>query len=390
MTDTLDSTGLHIDDLLTRLDALSAKLRVAISSTLDLSAEQPWGQLTQIVNEHHQQLAELLQEVYAGIDPDQASGATLDGVCSITGTHRRAATYGTVSLYLDFSAAGTVPAGSIVAVAGDPDNQWAIDEDVVASHSGSFAGAATSLVLGDMPAVAHTITVIVTPVASWIAVVNNDDASAGLEVETDTELRLRRELELVTGGSTSVDAIQAAVSPIVGVLEVACVENSSWRAVAPMPPKSIEVIFWSTCTGGALTDLEALIATEVFEEKAGGIQAYGTTEITHTDNQGNDHQIGMTLATERILEMRYTLTTDDDYPGDVTFSAEVAAAASALTSIGETVRYNKMIDIGFNVAGVVDITALDIRFSGDSWGVVNLPVGQREKATCVAADVAVL
>lgn len=390
MADALTSTGLSIDDTLTRLDALHAELRVAISSVLDLSADQPWGIISAIVNEHIQQLAELLQEIYSGLDPDQATGQTLDAICSITGTYRRAATYGTTALTLTFTGAGTAPAGALVAVAGDPDNQWELDTAVTALGAGTESGSATATTAGALEAPAGTITTIVTPAANWSAVTNATDASAGLERETDTELRLRRETELATGGSTSVDAVQAAVSPIEGVLEAKCLENDAWYAVAPMPPKSIEVVFWSTYTGAALTALEVTLAQEIFEEKAGGIQAYGSTVVVHTDTQGNDHNIGMTLAAEQTLELRYTLVTDSDYPGDADFSAAVAAAVSALLGIGDDVYYAKMIDIGFNVTGVVNITALTMQLAADGWSTADRTVTDRQIATLTAGNVTVL
>ncbi len=379
MTDTLDSTGLSLDTLAERTAATEGRLRAAISSVLDLGPDQPMGQLLRINAELEQEFAELVQEVYSGLDPDQATGQTLDAICSITGTYRRPATRGTVSLTLTFTAAATVSAGSLVSVTGDPDNVWEIDEDVVAAGAGVETGSATCTTAGNVPATAGTITTIVTPVANWAAVTNVAAVSAGLDLETDTELRLRREVEVTTGGSTSVDAVHAAVSPITGVLEAIVYENATWRAVAPMPPHSIEVVFWSTYTGAALTTLEALIAEEVFEEKAGGVQAYGTTEVTHTDSQGNDHQIGMTLAAEQVLQVEYTLTTDGDYPGNATFRTTVAEAFGL--GISDDVYAAKMIDIGFNVPGVVNISSLRLRWSGGAWGTADLPVNGRQIAT---------
>jgi len=44
-----------------------------------------------------EQLAELVQEVHASHDPDQATGRSLDAVSSITGTYRDDATFSTVA-----------------------------------------------------------------------------------------------------------------------------------------------------------------------------------------------------------------------------------------------------------------------------------------------------
>lgn len=385
MTDELTSTGLTIDDALTRRARTAGLLRAAISSKLDLSEDQPWGQLLGINNENEQSFAELLQEIYSGIDPDQATGQTLDAVCSITGTYRRAATAGTVTLTLTFSAAATVPAGSQVS---DGTQTWTIDADVVATGAGTEDGTATCDDTGSIEAPIGTLTTIVTPVANWTSVTNAAAAAAGLDRETDTELRLRREVELATGGSTSVDAIQAAVSPIEGVLEAVVYENESWRAVAPMPPHSVEVVFWTEKTGADLTALEVLLAAEIFEEKAGGIQAYGTTETTHTDTQGNDHQIGTTLATENVLELEYTLVVDGDFQSSAVFTAQVASELGAILSIGGDVYVSKLIDLGFNVTGVVNISQVRLRVKPSVvWLTTDITIGSRQIATIAAGDI---
>lgn len=388
MADELTTTGLHIDDLLTRLDAVRARIRVAVSTILDLSDDQPIGQIVSILNEHQQQLAELIQEIHAGIDPDQATGQTLDAISAITGTYRRAATYGRVDLTLTFTGAATVPAGSLVSVAGDSANQWAIDEDVVASGAGSQSASATSTTPGVVPALAGTITTIVTPVANWSAVTNASAASSGEGRETDTELRLRREIEVQGGGSTSVDSIQAAVSQIEGVLECFCLENDLDVAADSRPPHSVEVVYWTTYTGTALTALNALIAAAIFEEKAGGVRAYGSTIVEHDDSQGNAHQIGMTLAQELELELRYTLVTSSSYPGDAAFSAAVAAAFDL--GVGDDVYHSRMVSVALSVPGVEDVTDLDMNLNGAGWVSVSIAVTQRQIATLVAADVTVV
>jgi len=389
MADELLSTGLSIDDFATRLNIVTGDLRTAISAILDVSEDQPTGQFVRIIVDAEQQIAELLQELHSAIDPDQATGQSFDAVCSMTGTYRRDATAGTALVNLTFTGAAVVPAGSLVSVSGDPDNQWSIDATQTwPGGPGVIAGVAvTSTQTGAIPALAGTITVIDTPIANWSAVTNPAAATEGLDRETDTELRLRREVELTTGGSTSVDAIAAAVSnEVANVSAVVVYENDSWRAVAPMPPHSIEVVYWPG------TVVVADLVETIFEEKAGGIQAYGTVYTSHTDSQGNSHQIGSTLATEFVLQVRYSLTTDSDYPGDADFSAAVAAAANADSTqlgIGDDVIIAKYYDYGFDVAGVLDITALDV-WNGAAWVAVNLAIGPREIATLIAGNVTVV
>ena len=403
MTDTLTSTGLTIRTLSERIALIKASLRSAIAANLDLSSDQPDGQFVEILAEAIQQLAELSQEVHGAFDPDQATGLSLTALSLITGTLRRVATYGTVTLDLDLDATTTVPAGTIFAVSGEPDNQWILDSAVTSVGAGTYQGTATASQSGAIPALATTISVIVTPVAGLNSVDNPTDATAGLELETDTALRLRREVEVEQGGSASVDSIQAALSEITEVLEVIVLENERSRAADGMPPHSIEPVIWTGGTDPAASVL-AEIASTIFSEKASGVQSYGTNtndgdysdpltrELTqtHTDTQGNEHEIGWTLAEGMRVELEYTLVTDSNYPGDAAFQAAVAAWDDSNLSIGEDVLHARFIANAFDVDGVVNVTLLRLRFFGGAWGTSDLTITNRQKATISSGDITVI
>lgn len=395
MTDELTSTGLNLDDFETVRALVVAELRSTISSILDVSADQPIGQLVNIVLEKRQELSELLQEIHSAADPDQASGQSLDGVCSYTGTYRDAATKGTVTLTLNLDATTTVPAGSIAAVTGDADNQWILDSAVTSTTAGDYPGAATASETGAIQALAGTITTIVTAVSGWNTVTNAADATPGEARETDTDLRVRREVELQQGGATTIGAIVAEVSAIDEVLAVVGYQNTAWYVQDTMPPKSVEIVYWAgTGTPVAAATVTA-IATAIQNTKAATTEAYGTdidgigtTYETVTDDYGS-YDIGFTVASDQTVELEYTLTTDSDYPGDTAFKAAIAAWADANLSIGDDVLYTKMIDVGYNTVGITNLS-LRLRLSGGGWGTSDLTIGSREIAQISTGDITVL
>jgi len=396
MTDELTSTGLNIDDYETVRALVVAELRASISSILDVSADQPIGQIVDINLEKRQELAELLQELHSAIDPDQASGQSLDGVCSYTGTYRDPATKGTVTLTLNLDATTTVPAGSIAAVTGDADNQWVLDADVTSTTAGDYQGTATASETGAIQALAGTITTIVTAVSGWNTVTNALDAANGDERETDTDLRVRREVELQQGGSATLGAIIAEVSAIDEVLAVVGYENTAWFVQDTMPPKSVEIVYWTGSTPVVAATVTA-IAEAIQSTKAAGIDAHGTdidgdtpveTYKTVTDDYGS-YDIGFTVAAPITIKLKYTLTTNADYPGPAAFKAEVAAWAAENLSIGDDVLYTKMIDVGYNVAGV-DNLSLELGFDPPGWGTSDLTIGSREIAQISTGDIPIL
>jgi uncharacterized phage protein gp47/JayE len=394
MTDQLTATGLELDDFETVRALIVTQLRSTISAILDVSPDQPVGQLTDIFTEHRQQHSELLQEIYSAMDPEQATGQSLDAICSMTGTYRNPATAGTVALTLNLNAATTVPAGSIAAVTGDPDNQWILDAAVTSVGAGNYPGAATASNTGVIPAVAGTITTIVTPVVGWNSVTNAADATEGEERESDTDLRLRREQELQQGGSTSLGAVVAAVSAIEEVIQVVGYENVRSYVQDGMPPKSIEIVYWAGATTPTPAATVAEIAETIQSEKAGGIEAYGTdtdgdtppTQYeTVTDDYGT-YLISFTRAEDLRVVLTYVLTTNSDYPGNATFRAYVSSWCDDNLGIGDDVYYTKMIDVGYNVAGIDNLT-LTLNFFGDPPGTADLTVGGRQIATVDSGDV---
>ena len=384
MTDQLTSTGLHIDTLEDRLDRVVGLLRAAISPTLDLSTDQPSGQFVKILTEHVQEVVELLQELHSSIDPEQATGAALDALCSITGTYRKAATKGTVTLTLTATGACTVSAGSVVAVTGDPDNRWVTDADVVFAAAGSQSVSATAATAGRISAPAGTITTIVTPVTGWSAVTNPSDASEGRNQETDTELRLRREQEITQSGAASLDSIRAAVLALDDVEECVVYENATWHVDgAGRPPHSIEVLFWSALTGASLTALEASIAAEIFAEKAAGIQAVGTTLATVQDDAGNSHTVGMTLATAIKPTVEVWLFPGSNYAGDAAVQEALVDWGDENLQIAEDIYHSALIAVVMGVQGVENVTSLKIGGAAATYSIGETEIGVLETANIV-------
>jgi uncharacterized phage protein gp47/JayE len=397
MADELTATGLNIDDLQTRIDTVVATLRSTISAEFNASTDQPTGQLVQIQTEQIQEIAELLQDLYSAIDPDQATGQSLDALSSITGTYRRAATQGTVTLTLNMNAGITVGAGSLAADTSSPAIQWATDVAVTSVGAGNYTVAATCQTAGNIPEAPGAISVIVTPVAGWNTVTNVGAAVAGLDLETDVELRLRRELEVTQSGSTSADSIRAAVIAITGVLEAFVLENDSWAAVAPIPGHAFETVYWPG-TSSPTAALITSIAEAIFDEKPIGIQAFGTDigdvpgspSETVTDEQGNTHEIGFTIADEQVIDVEVTVVEGDNYAGDAAVIAAIVAYGAADLTIGDDVYRSQISGSIIDLSGVDDVSLVRLAIQPAALANVDIAITQRQIATIDTANVTVI
>lgn len=385
MTDQLTSLGLTIDSLETRLATVKAALRTSISPTLDLSPDQPDGQLLYIFLERLQAAMELLEEIYTILDPDSATGHALTYLSTLTGTQRRAASYGVVELRLTLDAAITVPAGSVANVLDQSTNRWATDEEVTSTGAGQYYVNATALTAGAIQALAGTITVISTPVAGWTAVTNLADATEGEEEETDTALRLRRELELTASGSTSVNAIRADLLALTGCDQCLVMENTTDSTDGDgRPAHSVEALVYGS--DPPLTD--ALVAETLWDSKAAGIETYGDDGANVEDSMGNLHWVAFNRATVVEIDVEVTLTTTASYAGDDAVKAAIVAVSDDYL-IGGDVIVSKIAAAAF-VVGVEDVTLTRVRYHAGSWGTSNLSILLREIAHIDVANITVI
>jgi uncharacterized phage protein gp47/JayE len=211
---------------------------------------------------------------------------------------------------------------------------------------------------------------------------NSLDALLGADEETDADLRIRREQSLAASGAATIDAIRAAVLAVESVSEAFVFENvTEVTDPAGVDPHAFEVVI----RGPTADDQE--VAEAIFDVKAAGIKADGTISKTVTDDQGFDHTISFSRATEIEIyeEITITVNTDPDegpiYPadGDDQVKAALVASGNAL-GIGRDVIYEKEKCQAFSVSGVLDITDFQLDTSGPPSGTSNIPIAVREIA----------
>lgn len=344
------STGFAPKTLQNVLDELAAAQRAssALGDDWDTSAESPSGQLNLAIATEIASVWEALEFVYNSRNPRGASFAGLDSVCGLTGTTRRAATKGTVTLTVTLNAGVTLPAGSIAYVADQPSNRWVTTASVTNS-SGSPAPktvAAEAEIAGVYVANLGTITGIATPYTGWTAVTNAADAATGTAAEQDAALRARRESSLTAGGSSHVAAVRAALINVGGVVMVSVTENATGHTVNGVPPHSL----WCIVQGGT----DAAVALALFNAKAGGMRTFGDTSVTVTATGGFTYSVSFERPTTVAMYCALTVVYDDaTYVGDAALKAAVTAVTSG-TLAGSTLRLSSIIAAVRALGGVID------------------------------------
>lgn len=380
MTYGITGTGLTRPNLDQQKADTKARLLTNVDPGLDVSDEAPIGQIVSIEADSQIELWEALEAVYSCIDPNKAEGVQLDNVCALSGVVRLKQRKSQVSVNLNLNAAVTVPAGSVLSVSGSPSIKFQLLADVTSVGAGVYPGTFECLDYGPVHANATTLTVIVTPVTGWNSATNPKDATLGRFVETDAELRLRREQELQQRGSSSADAIRAALYDVPGVIQALVYENSTMATDSKgLPPKSFEAVVWD---GSVPQALDANLEQAVFDNKPAGIESYGSTlSKTFVDDSGNNILIEVTRATQLTIYIDATITTDanfDPINGPAAVKQALVDVGNALLIDGDVVLL-KVRASAFNVPGVTDVPVFQAGTTIVT-GVLNIPVGAHEIA----------
>lgn len=210
----------------------------------------------------------------------------------------------------------------------------AVTATVVTNTEGVIQGSTNmqAINFGPVAAPQFGLTEIETPVFGLDGTVNPSSGVTGRNLETDAELRARREIEIQTAGEATPGAILAAVLNVADV-EAAIVffNNTAVVDVEGRPPNSVEVVV----QGGD----DGEIAQVLFETIAAGIGTFGSVSETAIDSQGFSHPIDFSRPTEVELLLEVDLTVDAvAFPSD----GDDLAAANFKTyvdslSIGEDV-----------------------------------------------------
>lgn len=155
----------------------------------------------------------------------------------------------------------------------------------------------------------RTITEIVNPNANVDSVVNLENVDGGREKETDAEARARANITVEGIGNGTAAAIRRAILNVASVRAAQVIENyDDVTDQFGTPSRGIQAFV----LGGQDED----IANAILASKAGGINPYGTTTVTVSDDSGNPQIMRFTRASAVNLRARVTISTNTTFESD--------------------------------------------------------------------------
>ena len=303
----VSSTGFKRKRLNLLLEELNSEVKAIFGDNFNVSPESPDGQVNGVISESNANLWELAEEAYNAFNPKAASDVSLSNLVQLNGITRFVATAGRVELTISGDSGTTIIAGSFI---GDAEETiiFSTDETVLIPSGGSVVVQATATVTGPRPALADTITEIITPVTGWDSVTNNDPAVLGTDLETDSNLRARRERSVARDAQAVIDAIFAEVKSVIGVTQLLVLENDTNTDpdVNGLAAHSINAIV----LGGQDQD----IAKAIFLKKTLGATPFGNTAVVITDDQSIEHTVSFSRPDVIDIYVIINLTTFANFP----------------------------------------------------------------------------
>lgn len=369
----LTDTGFDIPTIQEIQDEISSLVKARISTAIDTTQYSLMGQLIGIFAEREYLLWVGARDVYNSFTASGATGQSLTNLAELTGVVRLSATKSRVTATVSLTAGTTLPAGSEARVPGSA-TSFVTLADVT---NGTASPANIDVVMeavetGPVRANAGTLTEIVVPVSGWTAVTNALDADIGRSDETDTELRVRREEEIRISGASNIDAIQAHVSAVEGVI--------SAKGTEDLVSNTFNIVVWDGSPPAADDDA---IAQAIWDSKPAGIASTGSETGTALDANSTAQVMNFDRAIQMEVWLTIDVVTDPSiFPVDGADQIKEASATHGndTHTVGDDVFMTTLFGPVYGIAGVVNVTSILLDFTPSPAVPFDLPIAINEIA----------
>lgn len=272
----VDETGLHMPSYDDVNEELNNRTKQIYGQDLYLNVDSLDYQHNSVFSMFISDTHLFTENVSYMFSPKYAVGTMLDNLVKLNGLTRKKASYSTVTLQLKGNI-GAVIHGGIV---GDSNGvRWILDDDVVTFTAENIVVSATCEKLGAVEAPANSITNIITPTRGWLSCNNSERATVGNAIETDLELRIRRDKSTEIASVNMVGSLYANLLALDNVKTCQVYENDTNETdINGIPAHSVSCVV----DGGNMSEIGEVIA----KKKGPGCGTYGNTDVSVQQNTG--------------------------------------------------------------------------------------------------------
>lgn len=354
----LDSNGYSAPDIVELQTDMSQTAKTLFGALFDTSSDAAAGHFIGVTAIEIADVFKDLLELYSNLNPNTSEGRMLDNLALIGGLIRKGKAFSTGVVTFSGTPGTNIPADFVVYVNGDSTRRFLTRNASTISLEGTVDVRVIAETAGATQAPAGTLTEINSPLTGLDTVTNAKDITIGTDsVESDLQLRNRRNNTLSIGGNGTAQAIRAALEQLDGVTAVRVITNDTFSfqdrgdGIYQRPPKSIECVVEG---GDELEILETIALT-----KSATSEAFGMIMAQYTDFTGNIHQIRYTRPedVDITVEVSYKVYSEEVFPqdGEALLIEEILEFASTEYLLGKDVLRDRLYQPVFQVPGVANI-----------------------------------
>lgn len=382
MTTQLTDTGFQRDGLDTTLAKLQDAARAIFGTDINVDADSPDGQMLGIFAGAKSDLDQLLEAVYNGFNPNNATGLALSRLVLLNGIKRIAGRYSVDQVTFTGIPNTVISAGYLV---GNPDTQFQFETqaDATIDSTGSVTVSVKCTVMGAVSISAGCITRLVNAQYGVSTVTNLGTGIIGRSQESDAELRARRIRSVAVASQGLVDSVSSGLLNDSNIVLAEVFENKSDSTDANgLPPHSICAVV----QGG--TDNE--VAQIIWKTCSAGCTWYGNTTGVATDIKGNLHIVTFSRPVSVPVHIDMVISKRSGYPNTAVADIKSAIVEWGTKSqdIGEEVTYSRLYEPINSIAGF-SVQSMVIGASTSSMAEGNIKIAYDHLAVFDAANISI-
>lgn len=284
----LTSYGIIVPDTDDIKSGIQEGFKNALGSDLSLEEATPQGRLIDAMTLSHIDTLRVCSLVANMINPNLSFGSFLDNICALTGCERKLASSTRVTVKLTGTPLTFVPANTLASTSkGDV---FYLENDIILDENGEAIAIFLSQEKGAIECPANSLANLKTSVIGLETINNPTDGVVGRDVESDSELKLRR-LSTLYSGRGFIGDIQSRLANIDNVKSYVVDQNNRNTTLikdnVEFKPHSVYVCVY----GGSNDD----IAKALYETVPVGCDYTGNTVVSVNDPyNGKTYEVAFT------------------------------------------------------------------------------------------------
>ena len=363
------------------------------NAILNTEAESPAGQIIDsqavVVTAKDSELVELMNQ----FDPRKADGIFQEALAAIYFLTRKTAQPTVVECTITGLQGTTIPAGSMI----QNDNGYKLTSvgAITIPASGTATVEFQTVDVGAIPIGAGTCNKIITVIAGWDTVTNENAGVVGQLEESRAALETRRALSVAKNSHGSRLALQGSIATIDEVLDCLVLENKSNASVTIQGVSLISHSVAICVYGGT----DEAIAEMIYNKLDAGCGTNGGTTVTYISEDGvpNSYQIVRPTPTNVYIKVKIneTSTTPATIEDDIKnallddFNGLDANSGNLRRGMGQTIYASSFSVALIKTAGVSDLVSVEIGRSAGTY-TNSVAMGADEEPILTADNISVV